>query len=364
MNTELTANLFAKFITAAEENGLALAFQQTLQSLQQCINNGNNAQFHNAFSSNMETLKNKLVSGMPRLSPKESELSKICEIDDLFGSYVADTIDELSAANKLTLPAFLDKLKKRSVEFQSTIDSMKSFIAACERFNLSEKEKCGNYIGITIPRESVGNSLERLVDKLEEFNTILRSFEEICTGTRNPATFKIEEISSSDPFFNVSIEDLKIAACIGRVISWTLSQVKSALKIRKLWQELRKEDVPTDALKPIEDHFSERVMNGADHFIEHELMKYAIEDLDAGRIRELKIAAKNSIRSIAALYENGFTFEVKFLQAPSTKTNEQQSAHHATLTEAMKNTTGAALPGQSIMKIQQPTDSNSETTNP
>jgi len=150
------------------------------------------------------------------------------------------------------------------------------------------------------------NRLDKFGKEISELNKILNVFAEISTESR--PDFTIRGVSSSD--FSIFIDSLQeIGACLTFALSPLISNYKNLLEIKKLRNELKKQNVPKENLKGIEDYAKDVMEKGIEDLIP-KIMKEFYQGNDHGRKNELKIELRSSLKKIANRIDRGFNIEI------------------------------------------------------
>jgi len=228
---------------------------------------------------------------------------------DLFGSVLAERIEEIFRRNQIT-PVVAQKEIKQIVErlsaFENAINEIHSGFSKVN-IGAEELDPGTAELGVLIPREFVENKLDVFGEELQELDHIFDVFAEVATGGR--PGFQIRSISSSDlsVFLGLSAP---VAACVAVAVERVVALYKQLLEIRKLQGELRDQGVPEKNLKGIEDHANSFMEQGIDGVVTSILEEFH-KNADGPRKNELKIELRYSLSKIANRVDRGFNIEVR-----------------------------------------------------
>jgi hypothetical protein len=253
----------------------------------------------------MEALTNAPSNNFPptwRQSLEELGLSNI------LGLWLLGRLDEIFARNQITPAVASGELQALAQEVEQTHASLAGLTSSLAALHVGQETLAVGdcELGILIPRGFVKNHLDPLGQELRELDSILRPFEEVATGSRQG--FAVRAIASTD--FGIFLDSLPItAACVATAIERIVALYKSFLEIRKLRNELAKQNVPEVTTNPLNDYVEKMVASNIPKIADELVAEFYIKD-DPGRANELKIEIRHSLKAIAARIDRGFYFEV------------------------------------------------------
>ncbi len=206
-----------------------------------------------------------------------------------------------------------------------------------------------------IPRGEVDNQLVSFANELKELSFILNQFSEVATGA--PDSLEIKTISSTDllVYLNAGIP---FGACLAVAIERIVALYKSLLEIRKLQVDIRKQGVPDDATKGIEEYANRHMEEGIEK-LSVEIISEFYKGKDGGRRNELTSAIKISLNRIANRIDRGYNIEVR-CEPPATNDPKAQSDEMKTAVSqvlaASSNMQFLKLEGRPLLRLPEKRD--------
>ncbi|MEM7803282.1 MAG: hypothetical protein AAF545_00015 [Pseudomonadota bacterium] len=235
-------------------------------------------------------------------------VQEIGGIDNL-GDTLISRLDEVFARNQITTSVALEEIRAIHESHERFFDAASEGLSSLQHFEIgSEELEAGEAeVGVLIPRAAVDNSLAGLGKELDELDGLLRVFSEIVSQQR--PTLQIRTISSSE--FQIFLESVTpIAACVAFAIERVVALYEKLLNIRRLRQELQDEDVPDDMLAGVQDHANGLMTKGIEGLVEEVLSQFHTGN-DEGRVNELKIELRMTLKRIANRIDRGYNIEVR-----------------------------------------------------
>jgi hypothetical protein len=238
-----------------------------------------------------------------------------------FGKTLKSKIETIFTRNQITPVLALTELQQLHKELQLFNTVLDQCSASLKHLNIGDEKlspgECE--IGILIPRAAVQNKLIDFANELNELGSILNTFAEVATGSKDDLA--IRTISSTDLLVHLQASvpfAAFAAACIERVVAL----YKNLIEIRKLNQEIRKQGVPDRNMSGIESYANEIMEKGIDKIAVEMVNEYYTKE-DKSRKNELTKSVRISLNKIANRIDNGFNIEVRV--APVTKPDEKES---------------------------------------
>lgn len=240
---------------------------------------------------------------------------------DLVGNTLRDRIEEIFLRNGITMSTAEAEISKINERLQNLVATLDHLIAGFNGFGIGAEELApGDFeVGFLIPREAVGNVLERLGKEFEELDKLLGPFMEL-TGESRP-DLEVRSISSSGfQVFLAAFPDL--ALTMSKIVESLLSSYEKIRNIRAKVGSLEDDDdVPPEAIEGLRNHANERMEIDIDA-LANELVGQAAAHLPEGRSFELTIDVKRSIRKLAKRIDEGYSIEVRAFVPPEGEGDE------------------------------------------
>ncbi len=161
-------------------------------------------------------------------------------------------------------------------------------------------------VGVLIPERLVDSKLGTLVKELDNWNKIVRSYQEVAGDEEREVTVASLASGSYEIYLPVGIgAALLVSRTIDKVLEW----YKKVLEIRKLRMELKELRAPVAEVSAIRKHEKNLVENGIKQLAK-ELVKEVNSKVDRNRRNELEAHLTVSIRQIARFVDRGGTVEL------------------------------------------------------
>lgn len=283
--------------------------QNLINSLQNVVNQPH-PQHQAALAENIKTVYSALTdTPSDDFSPAWRQLLLEMGGEDLFGSFIKKTIENIFSANQITPAVALSELRElhnRLTTFKTALDHL---ISALQQFRVGDETLApgGCEIGMLIPRKAVDNRLSEFADELNELSFILNTFSEIGTGKKDD--LNIKTISSTD--LTVYLEaTAPFAACLAVAIERIVALYKQLLEIRKSRADLQKQGVPDEQTAGIEEYANKLMDNGIEK-LSVDIVTGFYKGHDEGRKNELHNATRISLNRMANRIDRGYNFEVR-----------------------------------------------------
>ncbi len=280
-----------------------------------------------------------------KFSPTWRQMLKEIGGEHLFGTALREYIDATLEKNQITPAIALLEFEKLVVQLQEFEAAINHVIAGFKHFNIgSERLEPGECeIGILIPRSFVKNQLPDFVRELEHDEFILNTFAEVATGKIDRLEIKSLSSSGLMVFLHGSAP---FAAALAFAIERIVALYKQLLEIRKLRQELQKQEIPDEVVKGVETH-ADKVMKEGIALASTELVAQFYTGKDDGRKNELVTQVRLSMNMLANRIDHGVNVEVR-IEPPSA--NDPRSKE-----EAIQNAVAviqAATPSMQFLKLE------------
>ena len=232
----------------------AKVLQQLSQALQNQIDSPQEPSYQTQLAEHLNTLTEALRKAPSNeFPPTWKQALEELGTADLFGSVLAERIEEIFSRNQITPVVArkeIEQIIERLTAFQKAIDEIRSAFSNLD-IGAEELEPGAAELGVLIPRDFVENKLEGFAEELETLDGIFAVFAEVATGSR--PGFVIRSISSSDLSVFLALST-SVAACVAVAVERIVALYKQLLEIRKLHGELQDQSVPEKSLKGIEEY--------------------------------------------------------------------------------------------------------------
>ncbi len=354
MNVEKLNSLAYDLVEENKILNYVTKFQTALGSLQNVINQPQQAQYQTNLTKQLTDLKASLSKSLVNsLSPAWYQVLVELEIDDVFGERLYSSIDKILSTNQITpakaktdLDILFNKLNDKMTAFTSVVNGLESLEIGYDELSEGECE-----IGMLIPRDYIKNDLGKLGDEIKELTFIFNNYSELIIGKRE--SFQIKNISTSDPLITVGTITA-IAAGVAKTVGWLIDNYKKLLEIKKLKGELEKQGLSEENLQGIANHSNGFMEKAIDDIVNKMKNEYNGNG-DENRKNELLNGIRISLNKIANRIDRGFNFEVRIEPISSEKGEETNGNEKeiVAIQEASKSLQFMKLSGQPILKLSE-----------
>lgn len=310
MNTTKLHLIAKDLLAELRRVGAVSLIQQSTQALQQQISQPQQPAHQKQLSAHLASLYQKLeTSPIENYSPAWRDAMVELGVEDEFGSNLERKIKDILERNQITPQSALEELNKIHANITGTETNLKGLVNGLEYFTVGEdelnEEECE--VGVIIPRSYVNDNLRSFGSELVQLEKTLLVFSELVTGQREP--LKIRQISSSE--LSVFLQYIpEIGACLAVAIERIVALYKQLLEIKKLKQDLVKQEVPEEQLSGIDTHASSIVSPALDQLATDLLEEYG-NHFDPGRKNEVSIEIRHSLNKLANRIDRGFNIELR-----------------------------------------------------
>jgi hypothetical protein len=285
--------------------------------LQDTINQPSQPSHQENFSTELSNLFLILnQSKLNELSPGLIETIKEIGGEDLIGDKLSGMIQNIVQTNQITPSIALQQIAGIKIKLELFYNGLQSINAGFAALRIKENEYSSSdcEIGVSIPRKYVDNHLSDFGKEIGEINFILKTLAEFSTGGVD--NFVIRSISSSD-FTIYLLAGVVFVERFAAVLEKVIASYKTILEIKKLKQDLKSKGVSEKSLKGITEHANAQMTKTIEDIITEMYNKSKMED--DGRKNELKNASKVALNKLANRIDNGFNFEIRLPELPSSE---------------------------------------------
>lgn len=345
MNSERLHAIVLQLNQEMTRTDTVVKVQELIDALTQVINHPNPLH-HQELSLNLLAICNALNNtASDEFSPVWRQITQEIGGEVFFGTTLKSKIEAIFARNQITPVLALTELQQLHEQLQRFSTALDHCSAAFGHFKIGDEKLAPGEceIGILIPRAAVRNKLIDFANELKELGSILNTFAEVATGSKDDLA--IRTISSTDLLVHLQASAplaTFLAACIARVVDL----YKNLIEIRKLHQEIRRQGVPDQNMSGIENYANEIMEKGIAKIAAEMVQEYYTKE-DKSRKNELTKSVRISLQKIANRIDNGFNIEVRV--APAAKPDEREN--NKILQKAIE-TIQAATPNMRFLKLE------------
>lgn len=338
--------------------------EQLVNSLQQQVQNPGHAPFQQQVSSIRNNLLNALDQDQSETFPPSwKQVIKEIGASDLLGRSLKLRVEAIFSRNQITPAAAQSDLASILSQIQNFRKSLDALIASLQSMKIGHEELANGEaeIGILIPRDFVGNDLERFANELDELDTVLAVFSELGTGTGSRPPFSIRSISSSDlTIFLLAAP--AVCASLAKALDFLLAKYQQILEIRKLRESLKNQGVPDTKLASIDQHADDVIAAGIEELVPQLIAEF-FSNAPQERQNELATELKFRLKELAARIDRGFNIEIRISrQLPDQSSSDSEpnqserfKVNQQIIDETAKRRTFQKLGGTPILSLPDPT---------
>jgi hypothetical protein len=210
-----------------------------------------------------------------------------------------NSFDQNQAITELT--SIRDDLARKLNEIQKIDSAFTSLDVEYESVFSGDSE-----IGLLLPRELTGETLEELNQELQQINRVFRAINEI-TGSEEYSP-KIRTISSSWWQIFLELDHTQIAAWVF-AIERIVNLFKTNLEIKALQKQLEEKDIPKRITSALEKEVETKIKTGIQK-IASDIRKKFSKTSDEPRLNELETQLKQGLTYLAKRLNQGAEIEI------------------------------------------------------
>lgn len=241
-------------------------------------------------------------------SPAWKSAIEDLELDGLLGQALRERIEEIFLRNEITPSAAANEIAPLSAEVGRLSEALQRLLHGFEYLEIGFEElPPGEFeIGFLIPRDAVGEDLERLGLEFRKLDRVLAPFLELGTGGR--PDLRVRTIASSE--FQVFLQSAPaVAVLLATAMERIISSYEKVMNIRLAYKKLQDSDVSATALKAVAKDADAKMASEIKKVVE-DLLKQADRKDDA-RLNELRKELTDSLNALANRVDKGYSVEVR-----------------------------------------------------
>ena len=326
---------------------------ETMTTTLRAVVQSTNASTQQGFATALENIYLALTNtDSDRFSPTWRQILREIGGEELFGAGLKEKIERTLEKNQITPAMALQEFEKDLSRLKEFSSALTQIMSAFSFFKIgSEKLAPGECeIGILIPRDYVKNQLAEFVGELKQEEFILNTFSEVATGKVD--RLEIKTISSSGLMVFLH-GNPTFAAALAIAVERIVALYKQLLEIRKLGNDLQKQQLPEAVVKGVETH-ANKVMKDGIETASVEIVNQFYINADAGRKHELVTKVRLSMNMLANRIDHGVNVEVRVEPpAPSDPRAKDEAVQKAVaaIQSAAPNMQFLKLEGQPLLQL-------------
>ena len=331
MNSERLLSI-SNSLTAELRTVDLLGLMSTLSSqLQEAINSPSESA-QRAVQSTREDLSTKLreatsnsMSPGMRVDLGALKINERTPVSELIGIGLLGCLDAAFDSGGYTSVASLDQINRVVEDLEGLHTALEQLTSGAKGLALrTEQLNPGeSVVGFTIPREAVGEELDRLQKEVKFFGSLVSMVAEVVEGSPGRQV-KVRSLQSSDFAIDL-VTNISVAAGLATAVEYLVRGLKKLNEIR----------VVKDLMHRLgfEQEFFDELEKKGEAVIDAEIEEINLKIFqdhkinDKGRINELRTGISLRLGGLAARLERGYSVEVRTeLPAEPTEGEEQKGA--------------------------------------
>ena len=233
------------------------------------------------------------------------------------GRGLADRIAGIITENVIALANALKQISALKQEFEGFCDSIQTLHDKFHDLNLeleSLPDKNAR-IGLVIPPELVGSTLDGLATELHEFDDLFKTFQKIL-GTE-PTSLQIDSIGPSGFQFFLDCKP-PVAAAVATAVKRIADAYQNLLAVKKLREDLAKQNLPAERIQALQED-EKLLVSKALEDLTKSLLTDHCKSSDKSR-SDMKVLLARDLRFLADRIDRGVIVEAEIAPpAPSAK---------------------------------------------
>jgi hypothetical protein len=296
-----------------------------------------------AFRKELQQIEKELAeAGSNTLAPTYRAMMHKLTLDVSFGSQLSEALRRAVDATNMVPAEALASVKKKLKIVRGDYTHIDNIIAGLENLQIDPYElRPGEFeLGLQLPEGIVGDKFEAFSGEVAKINQVVKVFQEIAGD--DPASATVNGVSASDWTFYIGMS-WPAAIALLAALKQLVDLYKSIQEVKVLKKKLEEQDVPAEALEPIEQSIKQKVDAGIQQIVIDVMTKSSIPAND-GRRNELETHLSLRLKWMAARIQQGALIEVRALppQAPPETTNENGEVVPAPISEEHQQIVEAA----------------------
>ena len=241
-------------------------------------------------------------------------------VSELIGLGLLDRLNTAFDSGYVSVGS-LDQIEQLTEDIKGLHSALEKLNSGAEGLALrtEQLEPGESVVGFTIPREAVGEELERLQKEIRFFGSLVFMVAEVVKGsTADPV--KVRSLQSSDFAIDFAAS-LAVTVNLATAVDYLVRGLKKLNEIRAVkdkMQELGFEQGLLDEL----DNRGEAAIDGEIEEVETKIFQDHKID-DQGRVNELRTGITIRLKGLAARLERGYSVEVR-TELPAEPTEEDK----------------------------------------
>ena len=224
------------------------------------------------------------------------------------GQGLSERLSTIISQNSIALANALKQISDLNKEFQSFCESVQALHDKFHDLNIEHESLPDRNarIGIVIPPELVGSTLDGLASELHEFDDLFRTFQKIV-GVE-PVSLQVDSIGPSG--FQLFLDckptvALVVATAVGRIAGI----YQNLLSIKKLREDLAKQNVSAERIQALAD--DEKLLVGKElDDLAKSLLAEHYKSPDKSR-NDMKVLLARDLRFLADRIDHGVLLEAE-----------------------------------------------------
>lgn len=253
-------------------------------------------------------LKSAEVTNLELAQPYAKQIIQELAIDKYLYTDLSNTLQQILNSKSFDHAGIASDFRQLAAKIKLATTMIGNIYEAFEELNV-EFERVSDEeaeVGVLLPREIVGTSLNALTTEFGKFGVLFRAINELTNATDYDPN--VRTISSSWWQIFLDIDHAQIAVWI-IAIERIVNLFKSNLEIKHLQQQLSEKQISTEITELIEKEIDKRISESLKS-LASEIRKEHAQIDDEGRLNEVEIQLRQGLHHLAMRMNQGAQVEI------------------------------------------------------
>lgn len=332
MNAERLISIIDFLLKSEKTNQIQSGITALHTSLNNLVNQTNNADFQKAVAAATDALEKSLSEFFNTITPAQRK--DILEIKGLpfFSPITANDIRQDFQKHGMTPAVVRQNVETLLNKRKEFIDTLKNARTNLDKLGItSENLKPGEAeLGILIPRDLFHNNLEELNKELHNIIFILRAF--YATSNITLERIEVFQISTSDPTFFLGI-DVTVLVQIGSAVKWCIDVIGTTLKIREVVDLAKGVNASPEAIELMTDGIKKEIDKRVGEKVAEVMAGYQGDNINKTHVEG---SLERAMVMLLARVERGVTIDIKLIPPPKPAEGDQKAEATRQIFEQLK----------------------------
>lgn len=248
------------------------------------------------------------VTDQDLLQPYAQQVIEEIGVRDVIGQDFRNALEKLLSTENFDTQGLINRLNERTTEIKNKIAHIRAIDNAFDHLGVEYQRVLENdaEVGFMLPREVVGDSLKDLSNEFSKIGNLAKAINEISGAADYDP--KVVTIASSWWQVFLDLDPAQIALWVMAIEKIILIH-KSGLEIKKLKNELAKQNVSQEITKKIDEDLEKRMADEVGNIAVEIRAKHS-KIADEARGNELEVALRQGLAHLSLRISQGAQVEI------------------------------------------------------